>query len=342
MKPDMVLRKLHTHRVRAILTFAILITIVATSIHISNTKNSQPSTEKIIISAAQQPVMALIFVAEDKGYFREQGLDVTYYKHILGRDALADVLEGRADLATVYDIPTIRKIYEGEDVGILTSLHSSTRNHAIVSGKNKDIDDVEKLKGKKIAVTLGISTDFFLFSALENEGIGIDEITIVNTEPEQLIPTYERGDVDAVVLFNPYLQTYRRKHGDEMNFMYSDTYQDESLLVAKKDYILQNEEKIIRVLIALTKAENYIRANREDSIAIVDAHLTEYDGQQTEDIWDEIDISLGMDNLLYTTLRREVRFLNNLRIYEGERPNIRDYLMPEYLKKVYPEAVTLY
>lgn len=327
------INKIHIY----LLTFIIILVAL---ILFNNTKNTP---DKITLAVAKQPVMALVFIAEEKGYFKEEGLDVAYKNHILGRDALEDVIHGKADLATVYDIPVIRSIYEGEDLGILTTLHSSTHNHAIAAYKNKGITSIKDLKGKKIAAALGTSTDFFLYSALENEGINRDEVTVINTGPENLIPVFEKNSVDAVVVFNPYLYNLQKKvNKKDLTLLYSDAYQDESLLVGNKEYIKQNENKIIKVLKALEKADIYAKNNKNESIGIVDKYLSDYDSKGARANWDSITLSLGLNNRLITTLERETKFLYNTGIYKNYMPDIKTNIMPGYLKIVNPELVTIY
>lgn len=323
----------------ALSSFVLAVITLVLSIFYDNRNNK---IDTITIAIAEQPVMALLFIAEENGYFKELGLTVKYRKYILGRDALEDVINNKADLATVYDIPVIRKIYEGADIGILTSLHRSTRNHAIVVRKSDGISSIKDLRGKRVAVTLGISTDFFLYSALENEGMLTQDITVIDTRPEDLLSEFKSGNVDAAVLFNPYLNNAQRIAMDDLTFLYSEAYQDESLLVGKKNYMKQNRDKILKVLQALKKAENFAKTNKQASILIVDKYLTAYDEEAAADTWDDITLLLGLDNLLVATLDREIRFIRSLGIYKNEMPSIREHLQVEYLRQVYPDAVTLY
>jgi ABC-type nitrate/sulfonate/bicarbonate transport system substrate-binding protein len=50
--------------------------------------------EKLVIPEASQPVFALLYVADAKGFFKEAGREVTFKSFPLGRDALGSVIEG--------------------------------------------------------------------------------------------------------------------------------------------------------------------------------------------------------------------------------------------------------
>ena len=78
------------------------------------------STEHLTLADASQPVFALVYIAEAEGYFAAQGLQVTYKSFTSGRDALSSVVNGHADLATVFETPVVLRAYQGEALSVLT------------------------------------------------------------------------------------------------------------------------------------------------------------------------------------------------------------------------------
>jgi len=60
------------------------------------------------------------------------GLDVTFISIASGKDALTGVIEGRSDIATVYGPPVVLQSHEGERLAIVSMLHNSSRNNALL------------------------------------------------------------------------------------------------------------------------------------------------------------------------------------------------------------------
>lgn len=297
----------------------------------------------ITLAVAKQPAFSLIYVADKLGFFEEEGIKIDFNKYILGRDALKDVVEGEADLATVYDIPTLNQINKGTDLAILTTLHSSEMNHVVASFKSSGIVEPGDLRGKRVAMTRGTSTEFFLYSLLITEGIDLNEIWPVSIEPDRLIDSLESHDVDAAVLFNPYTYIFQRQHpSEELIIFYSDAYKEMSILTGKRDYVEANKDKIIKVLRALYKAEKFIENNREESIRLVDEWLDNYDYDGVVGTWDVFKYELSLNNKLLIMMEREARFYSSTGFYQQETPYLRQFIVTEYLDLIKPEGVTIY
>jgi ABC-type nitrate/sulfonate/bicarbonate transport system substrate-binding protein len=320
-----------------------VIGLLALVVFFFHNPNRLQATETITIAVADQPAFALIYVADKKGFFKQQGLNVAFTRHALGRDALRDVTEGRADLGTAFDVATVNYINQGFNLGILTTLHSSDRNHSVATFTNSGIKTAQDFLGKKIAMTRGTSTEFYLYSYLMEQGIELSEVTIINLEPQLLIPSLENRTVDAAVLFNPHDLNFKKRHPTEqINFFYSETYSEATVLTGKQDFILNNEEKIKRTLRALYSAEQFVRHNKEESIQLVQDWLSDYSVEDLRSIWGKFTFYLKIDNKLFSTMSREAKFFRDTGIYAHETPYLRPYFFDDYLQELYPERVTLY
>lgn len=216
--------------------------------------------EKVTIAYATLTEASLAHVAQAGGYNREESLEVTARLHPYGKLALRDVLEGKADFATVAETPAMFAILNGEKIAIIASIDSSRKNHAIVARKDLGILLPQDLKGKKIATTLGITSDFFMDGFLAVRGIARKELTVVNLKPEELENAIESGEVAAVSSFYPFLSQTQKKLGDKgITFYDEGLYTNTFNVVATQEYIRKNPEKVKKILRALVSAEKVAR-----------------------------------------------------------------------------------
>ena len=128
----------------------------------------QPSAPpgKVIFAYTVLPDAALAHIAQKKGYFQHEGLDVTVQLHLIGKDALQSVIDGKADFATVAETPIMFEIMKGEKISIIATIDTSNKNIAILARKDKGILVPHDLKGRKIATTSGTIGEFFLWILL--------------------------------------------------------------------------------------------------------------------------------------------------------------------------------
>ncbi len=64
--------------------------------------------------------------------------------HPYGKTALKEVLEGKADFATVAETPVMFAIMKGEKISIIATIQTSSRNSAIMARKDKGILTLER------------------------------------------------------------------------------------------------------------------------------------------------------------------------------------------------------
>jgi sulfonate transport system substrate-binding protein len=78
------------------------------------------------------------------------------------------------------------------------------RGEAILVPKDSPIRTVADLKGKKVALNKGSNVHYLLVRALEQAGVGYGEIQPVFLPPADARAAFERGAVDAWVIWDPY------------------------------------------------------------------------------------------------------------------------------------------
>src|SRR5450759_362541 len=75
--------------------------------------------EKLSIALPVLPHYALVHVAAAKGYFAEEGLDVSIQPVNYGRTAIRDVVQGKADLAIAGEVPFVIAVMKGDALGVV-------------------------------------------------------------------------------------------------------------------------------------------------------------------------------------------------------------------------------
>jgi NitT/TauT family transport system substrate-binding protein len=296
--------------------------------------------DHLILADAQQPVFALVYIAQAKGYFQKQGLEISYRKFFTGKDALNDVIAGNSDLATVFETPVVTKIYQGNDLRILTTLHKSTQNTGLIGLSSHQIKQASDLKTKKIAVPLGTNAEFFLYTLLIGEGIKPSDVNLVDTPFERINETLKSGQVDAAATFST-TATIREFTPSEINLIYSDLYTEMSVLVGNQTYISANLTTLTKFIKALFEAKKFYRDHPEAAYAIIHQRLPWISANDIELISKNSQLTLKLDNALLTILRREANFLHSSGEYSQPVPDYSKFIEPLPLKQVDQFSVTL-
>jgi NitT/TauT family transport system substrate-binding protein len=303
-------------------------------------KRAPAKMEPLTIAVGTLPHFALIHVAQAKGFFAAEGLAVTLQPHPFGKVALDALIAGKADLATCAAMPVVFAELGGNRLSVLTSISTSTKSSALVARKAAGISGGGDLTGRRIGVTLGTSGDFFLDTFMLRHGVDRKAVRFVNLTPAEMAGALERGEVDAVAIWEPTVRDLQKRFGDGVTTFFEETLLAElSVLVGRRGFAQQRPEVARRVLRALLRTEALFRENPEEARRSVVAAL----GGERGDL-DELlrlfEFRVRLDQSLLVLMEDEGRWARRTgKAPNGELPNFRESLDAEPLLAVRPEAV---
>ena len=137
---------------------------------------SSPSTgsvEKITLGAEASLLTAAVWVAEEKGYFQESGIEVEIKQFDSGRLSFLAMLAGEGvDISTVAPTPIMFNSFERQDFSILATFVYSEEDVKVIARKDKGINDAADLvelmlvESKKVGTPAGTTGQFFLSAFL--------------------------------------------------------------------------------------------------------------------------------------------------------------------------------
>jgi len=143
--------------------------------------------------------MSSLWVAQEGGYFKREGLDTELLYIGGGSLLIQSMLSGDAPFAYGPSVPVINASLRGADLVLI----GNTGNSLVFSIMSRpEIKQPPNLKGKRVGVTrLGGSTDWALDAALKHWGLERRDLIVVQTGgmPEGLAGLIA-GVFDAVVL----------------------------------------------------------------------------------------------------------------------------------------------
>jgi len=325
----------------AALAVAALALILGSSLllpHEGATPAGPPEKVTIAYSATTDAVLAE--VAQLQGYYLQEGLQATAHLHPFGKPALEEMLEGKADFATVAETPVMLAIMNGAKISLLATIQTANRVNAIVARRDKGILVPGDLKGRRIAVTPGTTADFFMDTFLALHEIARKEMTVVYLRPEQMADALARGEVDAVSVFMPFPILVQKRVGDRAIAFYDEhIYTSMFSVVTTQKLIREHPGKVKKLLRALIKAEEFVRMNPDKAQNMV-AEFSRTDLALVREIWPNYRYAVRLDQSLVLALEDETPWaVKEGLVGRGEMPDYLDYIYLEGLESVKPKSV---
>lgn len=330
--------------VLASIVIVIILAVVLGSMFYPNPRQGYTGkAESITIGYSPFEQTALLWIAEDKHFFEANGLNVTLRKYDTGVGSLDGMLNGEADITVgVTEFPTVGRAFQKERIRTIGTI-AKTEQIYLVGRKDRGIENVSDLKGKRVGTTLRTVAHFYLGRFLTLHGMNMKDITLVDVKtPAEWVNAVANGDIDAIATAQPYANSAKERLGANAVVWPAQGSQPIfGLIVSTDDWITNHPEPVSRFLKSLAQAEEYAIRNPAEAKAIVQKRLN-VDAEYMEIVWSQDQFSLSLDQSLILAMEDEARWMmsNNLTT-EKNVPDFLDYIYEDGLKAVKPEAVNI-
>ncbi|GHF36177.1 ABC transporter substrate-binding protein [Streptomyces morookaense] len=170
---------------------------------------------RVTVAHVPSTLFAPLYLAQAKGYFKEQGLDVDLRKVQAGQDAVPLAGTGKVDAVVAgFSAGLFNAMDQGLKVKVAASMGASTgarpsptalevAQRVLDSGEVKDAAD---LKGRKVAVAggAGAAGGYQLAATLRGAGLTLKDVTVVNVAIPDMRSALADGGVDAALAPAPF------------------------------------------------------------------------------------------------------------------------------------------
>lgn len=164
-----------------------------------NTENAQGLEDfELVLDWYPNAVHSFIYVAMEKGYYAEEGLNVIVRFPANTNDAITLTAAGQADAGLYYQTNTISTIAnQGVPVKVIGTVVQHPLN-IVMSMKDSGINTAADLKGKVIGYPGTPDNEVFVKAMMENSGLTFEDVTMQDVGFD-LNTALITGNVDAVI-----------------------------------------------------------------------------------------------------------------------------------------------
>jgi NitT/TauT family transport system substrate-binding protein len=312
----------------------------------SNEGKEQPTGpfEKISLGLPKHDYplfLALILLAREQGFFKEQGLDMTYKFFPHGVASLKAIQSGDADIAIGAEFPFVKQNLEGSRKKIIASV-AQIDVLELIARKDRGILKPADLKGKRVSLIKESQLEFSLDRFLVNHELSIKDIEILNLLPPGIEKSILEGTADAIVFREPMTSRVKAALVDNWVSWPIQDKQNVFWIVACNDsYVEQHVKVLERFLRAARKAELFYLDDVQKAHEIIIAK-----GGLNEEIFawmlPKIKYKLSLEKTLLIAMEDEARWhIENRYTDTKEVPNYLDQIYFGALESVNPDAVNI-
>lgn len=276
-----------------------------------NVVRAQTKLQKMSIVLGTTPQFGNVIVGLQKGFYEKEGLpaEITYFTS--GSAATQAFRGGNGDVAVSGDLPSLRLWTGGDGVGLCPQAHYDLS--MIVTRDN--IKSPQDMKGKKIGVLLGSTSEYFIEKYLAKGGMTVKDIDAVNLTPAEMITGLDRGDIAGFVLWQPFgwkaVETIKGVH------ILTDAgpyFQEWEACTVNKKYASTHQPELVAFLKGLDAAGKWIPGHLDEATQAVSQALRTTDTALVKRMLGQINWNISytpkfrsdMDELAKFMIKKEI------------------------------------
>src|SRR6185503_17148376 len=222
---------------------------------------------RIVVGVSTVNVAFLpIYLTQDKGFFKDEGLDVLVVMFNAGATNLQAVIGGDVQIMAGGVPETVLARAGGLDIKNFWAI-SNVMPFQIYGRPN--MKSLKEGKGKKFAISrFGSLSEFLTRSALRQSGVDPKDVTMVQigATPARFT-TLASGIVDATILWFPVTERAKAAGMNKL-FDLKDLYPNWTNVgfVARESWLAKEKEQTVKFLRAYQRGVRHTRENRDDGI----------------------------------------------------------------------------
>ena len=291
---------------KSILLCLLLAILIFTSLEILASEKNKP----IGIAVEFMDHAASAYVGRDKGWFKEEGLDITSYEsYITGMSLASALARGDIQVAYICLVPAINAYANAKvPIKIVAGTHKHGYGLVVNIDKVKAIQDLERKDIRIGSVREGGAVDVLFHKTIDKYDLDKEKIlsNIQRMNPAKQILSIQMGKLDAAFLPEQWA-TLAENFGFKMLLMSQDVWPEMqgSVIVVKEELIREHPEIVKKIVMVSEKATNWINQNKLKAAEIVTFQLQKTEKnlfpKQLLDVSDKIEIS---SDVLFRSMKK--------------------------------------
>lgn len=198
-----------------------------------------------------------------------QGIDVKWTEFPAGPVLLEGLNVGSIDFGTVGEAPPIFAQAAGANLVYVANEPAAPLSEGILVPKSSPLKTVADLKGKKVVLNKGSNVHYLLVRALEKAGLAYKDVETVFLPPADARAAFERGSVDAWVIWDPYWAAVEKGLAPRVLTTSRGLVSNHSYYLAGRAFAERHPEVLQVLFEELTKSDEFVRQHPKDAARIV-------------------------------------------------------------------------
>lgn len=249
-------------------TKAALLSVTVSGIMVISGCSKQQETELKTLNIGFQKYGVLPLVKERgtlEKVLAQQNIQVTWVEFPAGPQLLEGLNVGSVVLGEAGEAPPIFAQAANANLVYIANQPAAPLAEALIVPKDSTAQSLADLKGKRIALNKGSNVHYLLLKLLEKNNLALSDIEVVYLPPADARAAFERGAVDAWVIWDPFYAAAEQQIGARVIATGQDLVSNHQFYLADRKFAEQHPDVLKTVIHELNTTTQWIAAHQDEA-----------------------------------------------------------------------------
>ena len=201
---------------------------------------------------------------------KEQGVNVKWVEFQAGPQLLEGLNVGSVSFGEAGEAPPIFAQAANSNLVYVANQPEAPKAEALIVQKDSKIQSVQDLKGKRVALNKGSNVHYLLLKVLEANNLKLSDIEVVYLPPSDARAAFERGAVDAWVIWDPFFAAAEHQIGARVIATGENIVSNHQFYLADRKFAEANPKIIEAVVNELNLTTEWVSAHQDEAAKLLE------------------------------------------------------------------------
>ncbi len=234
------------------------------------TTETQPTTT-ISIGYQKYGVLTLLKARGTlENELKADRVQVRWVEFPAGPQLLEGLNVGSINFGEVGEAPPIFAQAANPDIRYFANQNPGPKGEALIVRADSEIRQFSDLKGKRIALNKGSNVHYLLLKLLEKNNLSLNDIQAVYLPPADARAAFEKGAVDAWVIWDPFLAAAQEQLETRVLADGEGVVNNRQFYITERKFAQQHPQVLAKLKVKLDETSLWAEANPDAAASILE------------------------------------------------------------------------
>lgn len=201
---------------------------------------------------------------------KEKGVDVKWVEFPAGPQLLEGLNVGSVSFGESGEAPPIFAQAANSNLVYVANQPAAPLAEALIVPKDLPIQSVQDLKGKRVVLNKGSNVHYLLLKVLEANHLKLDDIQVVYLPPADARAAFEKGAVDAWVIWDPFFAAAEKQLNAKVIATGQNVVNNHQFYLADRKFAEQHPDVLKVVVNELNTTTQWVSQHQTDAAKLLE------------------------------------------------------------------------